>query len=169
MEQNPSGVQHNDGPHKASSRKHHHCPVDETGDSIKCSGKCCRSCTAGMVADCVAICCCPFAVVNFLALAFIKAPWMMGRRCLGLGKKKRQGMERKRKCEERSDSECEEDRYGNCRKGRVEDGTWEILRGLEVDEEQEDNFEADRVWLELYQLGHLGFGRVSFTGIQSQR
>ncbi|KAJ4882813.1 Uncharacterized protein Rs2_32906 [Raphanus sativus] len=26
--------------------------------------------------------------------------------------------------------------------------------------------EAERVWLELYQIGHLGFGRVSFTGIQ---
>ncbi|WZZ65343.1 hypothetical protein YC2023_076713 [Brassica napus] len=25
--------------------------------------------------------------------------------------------------------------------------------------------EAQRVWLELYQIGHLGFGRVSFTGI----
>ena len=25
--------------------------------------------------------------------------------------------------------------------------------------------EAERVWLELYQIGHLGFGRVSFTGI----
>ncbi|KAL0644120.1 hypothetical protein Bca4012_042410 [Brassica carinata] len=25
--------------------------------------------------------------------------------------------------------------------------------------------EAERVWLELYQIGHLGFGKVSFTGI----
>lgn len=30
-----------------------------------------------------------------------------------------------------------------------------------------DREEADRVWLELYQLGHLGFGRVSFSGNQS--
>lgn len=29
-------------------------------------------------------------------------------------------------------------------------------------------FEAERVWLELYQIGHLGFGRLSFTGIQPQ-
>ncbi|KAK1410102.1 hypothetical protein QVD17_36635 [Tagetes erecta] len=28
-------------------------------------------------------------------------------------------------------------------------------------------FEAERVWLELYKVDHLGFGRVSFNGIQS--
>lgn len=28
-------------------------------------------------------------------------------------------------------------------------------------------FEAERVWMELYRVDNLGFGRVSFNGIQS--
>ncbi|KAI8016822.1 hypothetical protein LOK49_LG04G03647 [Camellia lanceoleosa] len=173
MEENPSQVQSKEGSHHlvASSRKgepprknrHRRCTVEEdTGDPIKCSGKHCQSCTAGLIADCVAVCCCPCAVVSFFALAFFKAPWMMGRRCLGLGKKK----EKKRKC---VGSE-EEDLDGNSRKGRVEGETYsEIITGFGFGEEDEEReFEAERVWLEMNQLGHLGFGRVSFTGIQSQ-
>ncbi|KAA8530231.1 hypothetical protein F0562_004940 [Nyssa sinensis] len=155
---------------RGSARKEHRWLVEENGDLIECSGKYCRSCTAGLIADCVALCCCPCAVVNFLALAFVKAPWMMGRKCLGLGKKKGRGLEKKRKCE-RIESDWVEDSDGNSRRERVEEGTLEIVTGFE-DAEEKDNlsarFEAETVWLELYQLGHLGFGRVSFTGIQSQ-
>ncbi|KAL6994349.1 hypothetical protein U1Q18_012455 [Sarracenia purpurea var. burkii] len=172
----PPRVPREDGSHDASrtrgpGRKNHRIPADEISDLIGCSGKNCRSCTAGLIADCVAVCCCPCAVVSFFALVFLKAPWMMGRRCLGLGKKKRRRLEKKRKCE-RIEGDGGVGIDGNSRKRGVEVGTLEMTTGSEGEEEQQNNlsarFEAERVWFELYQLGHLGFGRVSFTGIQSQ-
>ncbi|XP_052188150.1 uncharacterized protein LOC127798660 [Diospyros lotus] len=132
--------------------KNHRHGDENVGEIVKCSGEYCRSCAAAAVADCVAVCCCPCAVLSFFALAFFKAPWMVGRRCLGLGKKKAKKLEKKRQYETEMD--------GSSRKESVEVATSEIVSGGFQDEE--------RVWLELYQLGHLGFGRVSFTGIQSQ-
>ncbi|XP_047313382.1 uncharacterized protein LOC124916676 [Impatiens glandulifera] len=141
---------------------------------IKCNDKCCRSCAAGMIADSVAICCCPCSVVSFLALALVKAPLMICRRCLGLGKNERRREERnkKRVCEKNSNNR---DMGGIC---RVEEGTSEIVFAIgdekeendeEDDQEQKEKenlsgrFEAERIWLELHQLGHLGFvkGQVS--------
>ncbi|XP_059452814.1 uncharacterized protein LOC132183400 [Corylus avellana] len=172
MEENPPRVSRtkgtHEGPRAGPTRKSRHSSFDDGGDQIECSGKHCRACTAGLVADCVALCCCPCAVVNLLALAFVKVPWMVGRRCLGLGKEKgRQRLERKRKCR-RSEIDCVVERDGNGRKTTAvaeEEGKMaEIASGF-GEEEEERMFEAEKVWLELYQVGHLGFGRVSFTGI----
>ena len=189
MEDNPPRVSLKNGTHledsrvgPTSSRKSRYSVVEDGsgGDQIECSGKHCKACTAGLIADCVALCCCPCAVVNFLALAFVKVPWMVGRR-LWLGfKKKKKGqsqsrLETKRKCSKRSESSgcvvVERD-IGNVRRMRVdqEDILPEIASGFCEEEGMESGsarFEAERVWLELYQVGHLGFGRVSFTGIQS--
>ncbi|KAM1565649.1 hypothetical protein ACFX1Z_044427 [Malus domestica] len=142
---------------------------DGAGDRIECTGRFCKSCSGALIADCVALCCCPCALVNFLTLAFVKVPWMVGRKCLGLGKKKGQKREKRRKCKggrsskrgiewvvERGEEE-----------GKVPEISW---RGGDGEEEMECDSarqEAERMWLELYQIGHLGFGRVSFTGIQS--
>ncbi|GMI99147.1 hypothetical protein like AT3G01516 [Hibiscus trionum] len=139
--------------------------VDESGDLIECSGKYCRSCTAGVIADCVALCCCPCALLNLLTLALVKVPWKMGRRCLGLGKKKRNRVEMERKCKKkcRDCSEVESSSRGEMRE-------FSTAFGVEESEEKQEmgnfsaRFEAEKVWLELYQVGHLGFGRVSFTG-----
>ncbi|GKV37264.1 hypothetical protein SLEP1_g45315 [Rubroshorea leprosula] len=130
------------------------------GDPIDCSGKYCRSCTAGLIADCVAICCCPCAVVNLLTLALVKVPWKMGRRCLGLGKKKRKKLETKRKGRKSEDCGVG-DRNGDPRRGGIEEGFLEILSGFDGEEEM---CEVEKVWLDLYEVGQLGFGRVSFTG-----
>ncbi|KAL5540614.1 hypothetical protein UlMin_043189 [Ulmus minor] len=182
MEENPPRVSRKNGTReKKKSRRY---SEDDAGDKIECSGQSCRSCTAAMIADCVALCCCPCAVVNFLALAFVKVPWTVGRKCLGLGKKKEKKLESKRKCRK---SEAQNDRQNgvverdsvNPRKERVEEGVLSEISWLEfgdrVEEEEEEErecvsarFEAERVWLELYQVGHLGFGRVSFTGIPPQ-
>ncbi|TYI08912.1 hypothetical protein ES332_A09G033600v1 [Gossypium tomentosum] len=148
--------------------------IDEAGDLIECSGKYCRSCTAGVIADCVALCCCPCALLNLLTLALVKVPWKMGRRCLGFGKKKRNRVEMERKVRSRVD----DDRNNSRGKMRVEEQEmWGFSRVFgekenfyDDDEEVEmgnfsARFEAEKVWLELYQVGHLGFGRVSFTGI----
>ncbi|KAK4417777.1 hypothetical protein Salat_2190400 [Sesamum alatum] len=146
-----------------------HAVEEDGGDPVSCTGKSCQSCTAGVIADCVAVCCCPCAVVNILALAFFKLPWAVARKCLAGRKKKsrrRRMLEGKKEC-------SREDRVGIPEKGRVENGTSEIASsspgGRICEDEQNDNFSAEfsaeEVWLELYEVGHLGFGRVSFTGV----
>ncbi|KAL4581619.1 hypothetical protein LXL04_006142 [Taraxacum kok-saghyz] len=147
------------------TRRIHRYPVDDEGGGgpgdpdVGCSGQSCRSCTAGAIADCIAVCCCPCAVVNFFTLTFLKLPWMMGRKCLGLSKNKK-----KKKLK---NDEKEKDRSGVLRKVEGLESKVESLRGFEDDDKDEHNsgrFETE-VWLELYKVDHLGFGRVSFTGI----
>lgn len=169
-------------PHKAGKggggptgrRSRYASAVDDGGDLIECSGKYCRSCTTGLVADCVALCCCPCAVVNILALAFVKIPYTVGKKCLGLAKKKEKT---KKKCKklEGSSSSCGflvERNYGDLNKEKLQIESFALFG--EDEEEKMDGgvnsarFEAERMWLELYQIGHLGFGRISFTGIQPQ-
>ncbi|OWM71535.1 hypothetical protein CDL15_Pgr005722 [Punica granatum] len=150
---------------------------DSGGDdptTVKCTGKHCRSCTGAVIADCVALCCCPCAVVNLLTLAFIKVPWMVGRRCLRRLSKKRLKKRRERlemttKCRcQRSCSDCGVD--------SLSEGMIEFTIGFGLEEMigrrsfgSGSWFEADKGgWLELYPVGHLSFGRVSFTGIQIQ-
>lgn len=72
----------------AKNHRHMTAVVDDgDGDPIECTGKSCKSCTAGVVADCVALCCCPCAVIDILTLAFFRIPWTMGRKYLGKSKK----------------------------------------------------------------------------------
>ncbi|KAK1324965.1 hypothetical protein QJS10_CPA01g01309 [Acorus calamus] len=126
------------------------------GGPVECTGRACKACTAGAVADCVAVCCCPCAVLELLALALLKVPYMVGRRCYRLFfKRKGRFLEGKK--------------IGEGSLGRV------VVEGRRDGEGHIGNdiggggycagAEAERVWLELYQVGHLGFGRVSFTGI----
>ncbi|KAI3784724.1 hypothetical protein L1987_43829 [Smallanthus sonchifolius] len=144
-------------------RKHGH-PVEVPGSGdpeVGCSGKSCRSCTVGVIADCVAVCCCPCAVVNIFTLTFFKLPWMIGRKCLGLGNK------RKKKIK---NDEKEKDLSAISRKDEGLETKSETLRALEEEEVKDEygaRFEAEKVWLELSKVDQLGFGRVSFTGIQS--
>ncbi|XP_021755243.1 uncharacterized protein LOC110720511 [Chenopodium quinoa] len=151
---------------------------EEAGDSsVECSGKQCRSCAAALVADCVAVCCCPLALVSLLALAFVKVPYLVGRRCL------RKRKNRKRKCCKIGENGTSIDinsRDISLISGRLSQSKSDIIFefGKEGDNINNNNqeleerrsfcaaFEADKVLFELYQVGHLGFGRVSFTGIQ---
>ncbi|KAI3520759.1 hypothetical protein L1887_10210 [Cichorium endivia] len=144
---------------KRSSRNQ----VDD-GGGVDCSVKSCQSCTGRVIADCVAVCCCPCAVVNLFTLAFLKLPWMVGKKCLSnLGKKKKR--EKKLKIE---------DKDGISRNENGENEASGKVTAIEEEEEEDDGshkysarFEAERVWLELYRVDNLGFGRVSFNGIQS--
>ncbi|KAK9067292.1 hypothetical protein SSX86_014618 [Deinandra increscens subsp. villosa] len=142
------------------TRRKHGYPVEAAGaddpqPEVGCSGKSCQSCTAGVIADCVAVCCCPCAVVNLFTLTFFKLPWMIGRKCLGLGNKKKRKLKNNEKKEKDVNAISRKD------------------EGLEMKSEQEEKdeysarYEAEKVWLELYKVDQLGFGRVSFTGIQS--
>ncbi|KAL3636630.1 hypothetical protein CASFOL_018929 [Castilleja foliolosa] len=158
---------------KQSSRRRlrRHKEDEDTGDrTVACTGKSCQSCTAGVIADCVAMCCCPCAVVNILMLAFVKLPWAVARRCLD-GRRK---SNRRRRLEERRKCCGDGDRDGISGKGGAEGGITSdiVLSGAVIGDELNDHFSAEfrteDVWLELYDFGHLGFGRVSFTGISYQ-
>ncbi|KAK4367452.1 hypothetical protein RND71_011244 [Anisodus tanguticus] len=168
-------------PSRTAVKNHRHVAAidDDDGDPIECTGKSCKSCTGGVVADCVALCCCPCAVIDILALTFLKIPYMMGRKYLGKGKKKLSSKKSQKKKEimEKSYS------YRDCVTyeldsidGRISTRSVKDERtklGIVIGEEDNNvisaSFDVEQLWLELYeQGGHLGFGRVSFTGIPSQ-
>ncbi|XP_030469986.1 uncharacterized protein LOC115688324 [Syzygium oleosum] len=148
------------------------------GDGIECSGERCRSCTAGVVADCAAVCCCcPCAVVNLLALALVRVPYMVWRRCLARRKKSAAtaaAAKKKRKCGRAGGGSSERERI-------VEEGMRESVYGFGFEEGLggggggggggvPEEAEERSAWLDLdlYEVGHLSFGRVSFTGVQFQ-
>ncbi|XP_027358774.1 uncharacterized protein LOC113867579 [Abrus precatorius] len=114
------------------------------GDHIECSGKHCGSCTGGLIADCVAICCCPCVVLHCFALAFVKAPLVVGRRCLGLGNKN------KKICKKGHEDIIVERNMETVSSSVGEMESVTINAGIE----------AEKVWKELQQIGHLDFGRV---------
>lgn len=152
----------------------------EGGDPVRCTGRQCRSCTGGAVADCVAICCCPCAVLNCLALAFIKIPFLIGKRwCLGFRRKRRK--EKKGRKPDSAEG-CDGDaatKEGNdggsggidswfeigFEEGEIGGSTGEKLEGCGDDGGGGD---SDKVWVELCEFDHLSFGRVSFAGIPLQ-
>ncbi|XP_065879230.1 uncharacterized protein [Euphorbia lathyris] len=135
---------------------------DERGDLIECFRKYCGSCTAGSVADCVAISCCPCGLLNILAFAFVKVPWMVGRKCFGSVKRRRRRKMAKSNKIMLTTPHQDQD---HSKKRSLEDRLSEIVNII-GEQDQMGGFEAKRVWLDLYKDGHLGFGRLSFTGIQ---
>ncbi|KAJ0243518.1 hypothetical protein HA466_0195620 [Hirschfeldia incana] len=194
MEENPHRVsrRNNGGTHCQNDavdednrrQQRHHIHGD---NKVKCSGKRCRSWAAAAIADCVALCCCPCAIINFLTLTFVKVPWMIGRRCLGRSRNKKKKKKRKLHIRQgrgngedvddhEGDEKCGGGVVGCCGGGDYDDHRFVVERDGSLTKEEASRgddesrisarVEAERVWLELYQIGHLGFGRVSFTGIQ---
>ncbi|GKD33504.1 hypothetical protein Tco_1249013 [Tanacetum coccineum] len=136
--------------------------VEADGEKVECSSQSCQSCTARVIADCIAVCCCPCAVVNFFTLTLVKLPYMMGRKCLGNMAKKKKKKKSLKNGEK--DVISRKDQGENVDLGRVTAIEEEVDVG---GTKYSARFEAERVWLELYRVDNLGFGRVSFTGIQS--
>ncbi|KAL0735881.1 hypothetical protein Bca4012_012091 [Brassica carinata] len=119
---------------------------------------------------------------------------MIGRRCLGGGKNKKKKKRRlhtrqgskQLNGEDVSEMAGVDEKCGGsvgCCGGGDNDDHWFVVerdgsltkeeektttssRGGDDESRISARVEAERVWLELYQIGHLGFGRVSFTGIQ---
>ncbi|KAL9670273.1 hypothetical protein QQ045_007824 [Rhodiola kirilowii] len=135
-------------------------------DGIECTSGCCKSCVAGAIADGVAICCCPCAVVDLVAFVLVRVPWMVGRRCLAMARGKRK---RKRIAECSGGGNVEPRRRSSgmsrnyLEKWRVSEGMIEVTTSFKFEDDEEDDGADERVWLELCR----GFGRLSFTGIQS--
>ncbi|KAK7365171.1 hypothetical protein VNO80_14022 [Phaseolus coccineus] len=130
------------------------------GETMKCSGKHCGSCCGGYIADCVAVCCCPCAVLHCCVLALVKGPFLVGRKCLRLGKKKNENQKKNKK--KGHHHEYDDDDEVEVGVERVKGG----VCGSDVVGEEDSvtvnaGFDAEKVWRELYQIGHLDFGRVS--------
>ncbi|PWZ18408.1 hypothetical protein Zm00014a_015903 [Zea mays] len=114
----------------------------------------CRSCAAAAIADCVALGCCPCAVVALLALALVRAPLAVGRR---LRSRRRSALRRKRV----------RDVAAKVAAGAAPGGTTPLdpaAAATPVRQQQTAEVE-ELAWLdEMYRVGHWGFGRVSFSG-----
>ena len=126
-------------------------------DHAECTAQSCRSCVAVSLADCIALGCCPCAVVSLLGLALVKAPLAMGRRCVRR-LLRRQGRLRHKKRVRDDDM----DLPGAKCAGHAATGG-EATSNAEDDVAAAAASEAERVWLEMYQVGHWGFGRLSFS------
>ncbi|CAK8533640.1 unnamed protein product [Lathyrus sativus] len=131
--------------------------VDDGEADIECSGKHCKSCTSGLVADCVALCCCPCVVLHCFSLPFI-----MGKKCLGLGSKNKN--KKKRCCYKKKCKREHKDVDGVVLEGKKEEGLDVEQSTSSMDNVHvNDGFEAEKVWHDLHQIRHLGFGWVSFS------
>ncbi|KAJ4768691.1 transmembrane protein [Rhynchospora pubera] len=128
---------------------------DETVEPAEFSGQSCQSCTAFALADCIALCCCPCCVLSFLSLALVKAPWMVGRRCLAILKKQRCFLQKRRV------SNMEEKEIVATEKGLEE--KCEVWGKIENYQMVGFGDESEKIWAEFYQVGQWGFGRVSFS------
>ncbi|XP_073007856.1 uncharacterized protein [Typha latifolia] len=138
----------------------HRFPVvsEDVGDHVECSSRSCRSCSAVLIADCIALGCCPCAVVSLLGLTLVKAPFVMGRRWLGILRKRGRLLKRVRDVGEKGGEVV----VGlDVKSVEMKGKEWGEVFGTERLSSEPD---AERVWLELYQFGNWGFGRVSFSG-----
>uniref|UniRef100_A0A0D9WJW3 Uncharacterized protein n=1 Tax=Leersia perrieri TaxID=77586 RepID=A0A0D9WJW3_9ORYZ len=140
---------------------------EEEEESTTAAARCrCRSCAAVMVADCIAVGCCPCAVVSVLGLALVKAPLVVGRRCVGrLRTRGRALLHNKRVRDVAANANAVETKAAIAKAEAddvavVVDDDGEAMGGGgggEVDD--------DMAWLEeMYRMGHWGFGRVSVSG-----
>ncbi|KAG9159669.1 hypothetical protein Leryth_017389 [Lithospermum erythrorhizon] len=149
-------------------------------DPIECTGKSCKSCTGGLIADCVAVSCLALVLfLNILAFTFLKIPYLMGRKWLSKGRMKIKSKEKKKwelikeKTSKRGVAALE-GRNGNSRRVSVENEEVGLENeAMELGNEEVKNHfsaqEEEMFWLELYRIGHLGFGRVSFSSCGSSQ
>ncbi|XP_039851656.1 uncharacterized protein LOC120710074 isoform X2 [Panicum virgatum] len=159
--------------------------VDQAG----CTAQTCRSCVAVTLADAIALGCCPCAVVSLLGLAFVKAPLAVARRCLRRLRRRRGELRHKKRVRDMDTAakpKCRAAAAAGGGRGRGH-GALEVLdadavakgaRGLddsEADARGEDaaraggsnsssgRLDAEKVWMEMYRVGHWGFGRLSIS------
>ncbi|KAJ3670825.1 hypothetical protein LUZ60_008251 [Juncus effusus] len=138
--------------------------IKEEEERAEFSGRSCQTCTAFLLADCIALCCCPCAVMSFLTLGLVKAPWMLGKRCFAVLKKKRCFSKKRVRDSGGGGGENEsvvKESFCEKFKNWGENEYVGFKSGVKLGFEGET--ETTRVWEELYQVGHWGFGRVSFS------
>uniref|UniRef100_A0ACD5W1R5 Uncharacterized protein n=1 Tax=Avena sativa TaxID=4498 RepID=A0ACD5W1R5_AVESA len=169
---------------RRQGRFHHHCGSDSDDgsgpsssssaatatapvvDHAECTAQSCRSCVAVSLADCIALGCCPCALVSLLGLALVKAPFALGRRCVRRLLRRHGRMRQKKR--------VRDDMVDLAAAGKRPAGAKCAAPGGEDASKDDDDdvaaaadaaaaSEAERLWLEMYQVGHWGFGRLSFS------
>jgi hypothetical protein len=129
--------------------------------ATRCSRRSCGTCGASAVASCVALCCCPCAAVSCLTLALVKAPYVAGRRCVARLARRRPRKGRARRV--RDMGEDDDERQGPRRSKECGD----LPRAAAADERAKVSSRMDasseKVWVDMYQVGLWGFGRLSFS------
>ncbi|WVZ69378.1 hypothetical protein U9M48_018174, partial [Paspalum notatum var. saurae] len=137
-------------------------------DQAECTAQTCRSCVALTLADVVALGCCPCAVVSLLGLAFVKAPLAVARRCLRRLRRRRGELRHKKRVRDDVDP---------AKPGRVlalAEATTTHDAGAASKCARASNsssssssasgrLDAEKVWMEMYRVGHWGFGRLSIS------
>ncbi|XP_047057066.1 uncharacterized protein LOC124663404 [Lolium rigidum] len=133
-------------------------------DHAECTARSCRSCVAVSLADCIALGCCPCAVVSLLGLALVKAPLALGRRCVRRLLRRRGRLRQKKRVRDDMVDHlalaADGKRAGHAAPGDEED---DVAVAAAAAAEAAAASDADRVWLEMYQVGQWGFGRLSFS------
>lgn len=142
------------------------------------AGRSCGTCGASAVASCVALCCCPCAVVNCFTLALVKAPYAAVRRCVVRLAKRRQirGVRRKTKrVRSLVDQQYQEEELagGAARVTKEWDELGRAGSGASGGNANDASLvgegcrvrvnATEKLWAEMYQVGHWGFGRLSFS------
>ncbi|KAI4999529.1 hypothetical protein ZWY2020_004118 [Hordeum vulgare] len=141
-------------------------------DHADCTAQSCRSCVAVSLADCIALGCCPCAVVSLLGLALVKAPLALGRRCVQRLRRRHGKLQHKKRVRDMDLAGGRPSPSPKCAGGggHREPGPGEAASkgGDDVataacQGQGADASEEERVWLEMYQVGQWGFGRLSFS------
>ncbi|CAN6483735.1 unnamed protein product [Victoria cruziana] len=152
-----------------ASRSRSQSEADNEGydRAMRCSCKSFQSCSANLLADCIALCCCPCAILNMLVLTFVRVPWNVGKKSMKYLKRKALVSGKRRK------------NVGSTREGKenvlltvanapalLSTAQPVLMTGLfgEDGDGLSAFQEAEKMWAELHQVGYLGFGRVSFQG-----
>uniref|UniRef100_A0A0D9V3S7 Uncharacterized protein n=1 Tax=Leersia perrieri TaxID=77586 RepID=A0A0D9V3S7_9ORYZ len=143
-------------------------------DQADCTAQSCRSCVAVSLADCIALGCCPCAVVSLLGLAFVRLPLAVARRCVRR-LRRRQGRLRQKKRVRDMDAaaaaknaaggggcSCHHHHQEATSKGE-EGNDADVATVVSSPGNDVSESDVEKVWLELYQVGRWGFGRLSVS------
>ena len=144
-------------------------PEKEEDEQVatRCTRQTCGTCSASAVASCVALCCCPCAVVSCLTLALVKAPYVAGRRCVARIARRRLRKARTRRVRYLDDDDEQgqgprrsKERWGDLPRAVVDDGAGDGGSRVKVSSRMDV---SEKVWVDMYQVGLWGFGRLSFS------
>lgn len=128
----------------------------EIKNNRSCKGEVC-SCAASFTADCAAICCCPCAILHLLVLAFVKVPSSFARKAVCYARKKAalRTSNRKNPADHKDDHD-DEDQH----RGRYSFSPWSCPDSPSTSHGSPapPKFDTQKLWTELYEAGHIGFG-----------
>ncbi|KAG0491175.1 hypothetical protein HPP92_008038 [Vanilla planifolia] len=128
----------------------------DVDESARRTERSCHSCAADAVADTIAVCCCPCAVVSQLFLAVLKVPSALGSRCLQIARRRGGALKK--------DGGGKNGESGTISVGESREKKADLrVESLVEISSAWNEAEEERAWKEMYLAGHWGFGRVSVS------